>query len=251
MDSGIPATNQRLSLAELVDEAGVTVRTVRYYIAEGLLPPPMGTGPSSYYTRDHLDRLQLIGRLKDGYLPLKEIKRRLSEVDAAAIGDLLSKPDAELLNPDFWPKEEIEGPANSEASRYLEDVSPQLAGPPVPSLAWREPPRQKLNAPRDAEALVSPERIEQHSLASRMLADDMSVASLKAISAFEPKAKRSRLAMRESGERSARDEAEVRATAWQRIQIGDGMELHVRDDLYKRLRADIDSLIRLARKLIS
>ncbi len=38
------------SLEELTERAGVTVRTVRYYIAEGLLPPPVGGCPRSAYT---------------------------------------------------------------------------------------------------------------------------------------------------------------------------------------------------------
>ncbi|HEU0113495.1 MAG TPA: MerR family transcriptional regulator [Thermomicrobiales bacterium] len=67
----------RFSLAELTEAAGVSVRTVRYYISEGLLPPPVGSGPKSYYTRSHLDRLRAIGRMRANYLPLREIRRRL------------------------------------------------------------------------------------------------------------------------------------------------------------------------------
>ena len=69
---------ERLTLGELTAAADVSVRTVRYYIAEGLLPPPEGSGPGSAYTQGHLDRLRLIQRLKEAYLPLKEIRRRLS-----------------------------------------------------------------------------------------------------------------------------------------------------------------------------
>ena len=68
----------RWSLAELVGAADVSVRTVRYYIGEGLLPPPAGAGPGSSYGQAHLDRLRLIQRLKAAYLPLKEIRRRLA-----------------------------------------------------------------------------------------------------------------------------------------------------------------------------
>ena len=65
------------SLDELTDIASVTIRTVRYYIAEGLMPPPNSNGPRSAYTNVHLNRLLLIARLKDAYLPLKEIRRQL------------------------------------------------------------------------------------------------------------------------------------------------------------------------------
>ena len=68
----------------------MSVRTVRYYIAEGLLPPPEGSGPGSSYTQGHLDRLRLIQRLKEAYLPLKEIRRRLSGLSDDEVRSLLA-----------------------------------------------------------------------------------------------------------------------------------------------------------------
>jgi DNA-binding transcriptional MerR regulator len=65
------------SISELADEAGVSTRTIRYYVSEGLLPPPVGAGPNSRYTDAHLAQLAIIGQLKEQYLPLKEIRRRL------------------------------------------------------------------------------------------------------------------------------------------------------------------------------
>ena len=65
------------SIGELAERAGVSTRTIRYYVSEGLLPPPEGGGPNSRYTSAHLDQLEIIGRLKAQYLPLKEIRRRL------------------------------------------------------------------------------------------------------------------------------------------------------------------------------
>lgn len=65
------------NLRELCREADVTERTVRYYIKEGLLPPPSGSGPFSRYTFEHWLRLLFIKRLKDEYLPLSEIKNLL------------------------------------------------------------------------------------------------------------------------------------------------------------------------------
>lgn len=65
------------SIGELADAAGVSSRTIRYYVSEGLLPPPVGAGPNSRYTDQHRRQLEIIGRLKAQYLPLKEIRRRL------------------------------------------------------------------------------------------------------------------------------------------------------------------------------
>ncbi|HEU5433466.1 MAG TPA: MerR family transcriptional regulator, partial [Thermomicrobiales bacterium] len=86
---------ERFSLAELTEAAGVSVRTVRYYISEGLLPPPVGSGPKSYYTRSHFDRLRAIGRMRANYLPLREIRRRLGAMSDQQIRALATEETAE------------------------------------------------------------------------------------------------------------------------------------------------------------
>lgn len=64
-------------LSELADAAGVTPRTVRYYIAQGLLSSPGRLGAGTRYGSEHLDRLRLIRRLQDEGLSLSEIRDRL------------------------------------------------------------------------------------------------------------------------------------------------------------------------------
>lgn len=66
-----------MGIAEVAHRAGVTPRTIRYYVAEGLLPPAVGRGQRRAYGREHLDRLETIRQLKAAYLPLHEIRRRL------------------------------------------------------------------------------------------------------------------------------------------------------------------------------
>jgi DNA-binding transcriptional MerR regulator len=48
---------RRFSIDELADLGGVSRRTVRFYVHEGLLPPPLGVGRGSHYGQAHLDRL--------------------------------------------------------------------------------------------------------------------------------------------------------------------------------------------------
>ncbi|HEY7012797.1 MAG TPA: MerR family transcriptional regulator [Streptosporangiaceae bacterium] len=52
-------------IGELAREAGVTVRTLRYYQERRLLPPPRHEGRIGWYSQAHLNRLRLIGQLLD------------------------------------------------------------------------------------------------------------------------------------------------------------------------------------------
>ncbi len=68
------------SLADLARLADVTPRTVRYYVAQGLLPSPEAAGPATRYAEGHLARLRLIRRLQRDHLPLAEIRLRLERM---------------------------------------------------------------------------------------------------------------------------------------------------------------------------
>lgn len=93
----------RFSLADLVESSGLPERTVRNFITEGLVPPALGRGRSRYYTTDHLQRLELVARLRAERLSFDEIRERLSAPDAAATTAsetwlrLMLHPDLELL----------------------------------------------------------------------------------------------------------------------------------------------------------
>lgn len=52
-------------IGELAREAGITVRTLRYYRERRLLPPPRREGRIGWYSQAHLDRLRVIGQLVD------------------------------------------------------------------------------------------------------------------------------------------------------------------------------------------
>lgn len=65
------------SIGELARLAGVTVRTIRYYIQEGLLPEAPLRGRYAGYDESYLDLLEQIRRMKEDFLPLREIRNRL------------------------------------------------------------------------------------------------------------------------------------------------------------------------------
>nr|WP_202451672.1 MerR family transcriptional regulator [Streptomyces sp. SID4948] len=70
--------------------AGVTVRTVRFYSARGLLPPPdIGPRRVGRYGPGHLSRLALIGELQHQGLTLAAIERYLRQLpDGISAHDL-------------------------------------------------------------------------------------------------------------------------------------------------------------------
>ena len=80
----------RYSIADLARLAGVTSRTIRYYVTQGLLASPDTLGPKARYTDGHLARLRLIRRLQREHLPLAEIRSRLAGMTDADVGALLS-----------------------------------------------------------------------------------------------------------------------------------------------------------------
>lgn len=66
-------------ISELADKAGVTKRTIHYYISKGLLLPPEGSGVNSLYNDEHLERILLIKKLQAKYMPLNKIREYLIE----------------------------------------------------------------------------------------------------------------------------------------------------------------------------
>jgi DNA-binding transcriptional MerR regulator len=55
---------QRLTIDQLAQSTGLTVRNVRSYQSRGLIPPPEVQGRVGYYGAEHLARLQLIRELQ-------------------------------------------------------------------------------------------------------------------------------------------------------------------------------------------
>jgi DNA-binding transcriptional MerR regulator len=252
-----------MGLTELVEAAGVSVRTVRYYISEGLLPPPVGAGPRAAYTSEHLDRLRLIARLKDAYLPLREIRRRLRGLDAGAVRALLEEersdtgprlheaPRRHADRPERPPLQSTRHAEDSAAaylsrllpSRHGTQAAPADAAPPARSsqLAPGAPPPQQpafVGEPSEApeqgvegSESAPAERGDPNDPASLIRADLDRGAALAALDAIaEPDA--------------------APADPWHRLQIGDDAELLIRASAYERQREQIDALVTWARRIL-
>ncbi len=65
------------SIEDLSRMTGVTRRTIRYYIQEGLLDKPIGERRAAHYSNNHLETLLRIRRLTAEGLSLEAVKRNL------------------------------------------------------------------------------------------------------------------------------------------------------------------------------
>jgi DNA-binding transcriptional MerR regulator len=57
------------SLEELAKITGLSLRTLRYYMQEGILQRPDTHGKNARYSQKHLEQLEVIQRLKNLHVP--------------------------------------------------------------------------------------------------------------------------------------------------------------------------------------
>jgi DNA-binding transcriptional MerR regulator len=65
---------ERFGIEDLAGLGGVSRRTVRYYVQEGLLPAPLGVGRGRHYDRTHLDRLLRVKAWQEAGRSLDDIR---------------------------------------------------------------------------------------------------------------------------------------------------------------------------------
>lgn len=82
-----------MNLQELSERSRLSVRTIRYYITERLLPGPEGRGSSTSYGEEHLGRLLLIKELARQRLPLAEIRGRIGSLPPGELRSLLDETE--------------------------------------------------------------------------------------------------------------------------------------------------------------
>ncbi len=198
----LQSDERQYTLQELATAAGVSIRTIRYYIGEGLLPAPEGAGPQSHYTQSHLNRLRAVGLLKDRYLPLKEIRKALSGLDDEQIDRLITDLDV-----------------------------------PFP-----------LDLPDEADGLPA---ASPPPMANRTYLNEAPEPLYDALSYIESALEHGRPSLdRRRSIREQRPESRSEGEIWRKIEVSDGVELLVRDDLYRRRRDRVDWLIDWARKVV-
>ena len=65
------------TLKEVAERTGVTARTIRFYITQGLLPGAITRGRTASYEEAHVERLKIIKLFKEQGLTLEGIRHSL------------------------------------------------------------------------------------------------------------------------------------------------------------------------------
>ena len=71
---------KELTLEDLSTITGLSLRTLRFYMQEGILEGPDTHGKNARYSQKHLDQLEVIQRLKNLHVPLQEIRHLLNNI---------------------------------------------------------------------------------------------------------------------------------------------------------------------------
>jgi len=217
----------RYALNQLADLASVTPRTVRYYLAQGLLPAVGQSGPGAKYDDRHLARLRLIRRLQAEHLPLAEIRRRL---DGLSDGDIRELAGAS----------EPSAPDDS-ALEYLRGV---LAG--TPATQPRRLPQPGLSVPPPMRALAvtdAPVAASRYEPSSVPEFSPPGVADEPAPYASPPMVPPSFLP-------SMPAPSPMERSQWDRIELSPDVELHIRRPLGRAQQKQVDRLVAIARELL-
>jgi DNA-binding transcriptional MerR regulator len=203
--------DERYSLTELADLGGVTPRTVRYYLGQGLLPAVGPSGPGSKYDATHLARLRLIRRLQAEHLPLAEIRRRLEGLDDAEIRHLVGS-----LEP---------APPAGSALDYLRTV---LDGPGL-NRGLAAAPARTTSVAIDRG---SPAATAAPSLLRRATVDQTTAAEAVA------------------AQHDEQPSLPIERSQWERIALSPDVELHIRRPLARAQQKGVDRLVTIARELL-
>jgi len=84
MEETVESLRELLTLDELTNRVGMSVRNIRFYTTRGLVPSPIRRGRSGYYTPDHVARLELVQELQSHGFTLAAIERYVAKIPASA-----------------------------------------------------------------------------------------------------------------------------------------------------------------------
>ena len=228
------------SIADLARLADVTPRTIRYYVAQGLLPSPESAGPATRYGDGHLARLRLIRRLQRDHLPLAEIRIRLEQMGDVDVQALLDVTASVVADPAQSGEATL---SYVQALMTKAGVSPSVPGGARESaVPYVTPPARSVRAIPGAAALAALKpptaappagfyMDASETIAPAPVADLAAAAATLAVSAAAPRSV--------AGDRST----------WERLVISADVELHVRRPRDRGAHNRVDQQARIAPEL--
>lgn len=229
----MPSDEGRYAIGDLAGLAGATPRTVRYYVAQGLLPAPAGVGPGAHYTDAHLARLRLIRRLQRQHQPLSEIRQRLASLDETDVAAILSEDE----EPEPAPVDSALDYVRSILGTPAQPASPPVAVPPIVA-----PTRMPM------ASAASPTRLLRSFGMPRMR--DVPAAPPRSTDAGTP-------AVAEAAATSYAPDAAAppapepeQRSQWDRIGLTPNIEIHVRRPLSRLENRRVERLITIARQVL-
>jgi DNA-binding transcriptional MerR regulator len=223
-----------MTIQELADRAEVTTRTIRYYVEQGVLPPPERGRPAEY-TDEHIKRLALIKRLKEQYLPLEEIRDTMQRLDMDAVERLVEETSP--------PQQEVIQQQKPEsAADYIAGV---LGRGRVREQAKKAAPLQTVEDMPSYASVPMPggRPIEPKSLREVSTSIEETRPQPAPASPVPPPSAG-------SASHSGRPPSGEAPTTWQRVSLGDGVELHVPAEGDAHLKHKVAQLIEAARRIL-
>ena len=211
-------TEADYTIADLARLTGLSVRTIRYYLAQGLIPASGESGPGAHYGQGHLDRLQLIKRLQAEYLPNAEIRRRLSVLTDEQVASIVSQ-DPPPAKPSESALDYVRGVLGT--TSVMEEPPQFLAR----SMA---PPPREAPLPDDVDAMPSFPR--PMVLGSAVPAQNPAPTTDDTATHSEPQT--------------------LERSQWERLSLSPDVELHVRRPLSRHEQKRVDRLITIARQVL-
>jgi DNA-binding transcriptional MerR regulator len=130
MSKSVEPAEGEMTIRELAERTGMTVRNIRAHQTRGLLPPPVVRGRTGYYNEEHVARIELTREMQADGLNLEAIRRVLDsgDGDAAAIFDFTRalRIPFEGESPEIFDADELAaiwgGTVGPDLSRRIEEL---------------------------------------------------------------------------------------------------------------------------------
>src|SRR5262245_47747645 len=148
------SANGEMTIRELAERTGMTVRNIRAHQTRGLLPPPVVRGRTGYYNDEHVARIELTREMQADGLNLEAIRRVFETSDGSA-GEIFDSTRA-LRMPFEDEAPEIYEPEELASTWGAKEVDPELIrrGEALGTLRTLPDGRIEVISPRLQQAAV-------------------------------------------------------------------------------------------------